>query len=328
MNIRDLSGFERVVAVMLVLLLCGLLGLGGAIALSVSGFFAPQAEEPLAQVEMATPPPPTVTPTATLPPTFTPSPTGTPTPIPPTNTLVPIPPTETYTPVPPADMPATALTSAQGIERAVLAAVQLSVPVEGLDVTSQGTGSVVDSRGYILTNYHIIGDLGSRQLYNNQGLVYVAVSSLSLSKPPEVLYRAALVDADVDLDLALLRISATKDGASLTEPVNLMAVTVGNSDQTHIGDSITVVGFPALGLGTVTLTQGTISGFLAEGRFERGWIKTDAEINSGNSGGLAINEAGELIGVPSVVVSSLFSSGKISYVRPVNVAHPLLRNIP
>jgi uncharacterized protein YkwD len=105
MNVRDRSGFQLAIVVMLILLLCGVLGLAGVIALSASGFFTSQEEAPLAQAETGTPSLPTATPTATLPPTFTPSPTATPTPIPPTNTLVPIPPTETYTPVPPTDTP-------------------------------------------------------------------------------------------------------------------------------------------------------------------------------------------------------------------------------
>jgi S1-C subfamily serine protease len=326
MNIRELSGFQLAVLIMLVLLLCGVLGLAGAILLSAGGFFAPQAEEPLAQVKAGTPSPPAATPTATLPPTFTPSPTGTPTTVPPTNTLVPIPPTETYTPVPPTNTPGPASSGSQGIQQALLAAVQLLVPEEGSSRVAQGTGSVVDQRGYILTNFHVIGDENGR-LYNSQGLIYVAVNPPGLNAPPETRYLAELVEGDTGLDLALLRITADKDGAPLSGPINLRAVAIGDSSQVRIGDSLTIIGFPALGLDTVTLTRGTVAGFLADGHFEQGWIKTDAEINPGNSGGLAVNEAGQLVAVPSVAISGEQVSGKIGYLRPINLARTLLSKI-
>jgi S1-C subfamily serine protease len=59
----------------------------------------------------------------------------------------------------------------------------------------------------------------------------------------------------------------------------------------------------------------------------RGWIKTDAEINPGNSGGMAINERGELIGVPTIVVSGREVTGKIGVIRPINLAYPLIDRV-
>jgi S1-C subfamily serine protease len=314
MNLRDLSGFRLIVVVMSALLLCGVLGLAGAVLLSTSGLFSPQqAGGPLAQVETNTPSPPTATPSPTFLPTFTSTPTGTPTPIPPPNTRVPLPPPQVSS-------------GTQGVEQALMAAVQLFVPEEGAPRMAQGTGSVVDRNGYILTNFHVVGD-ESGQLYNSQGIIYVAVNPPNLNAPPEILYRAELVDSDIGLDLALLRINAHESGDPLTDPVNLRAVAVGNSDQVRIGDSLTIIGFPSLGLETVTLTRGTVSGFLSDDTHEKAWIKTDAEINPGNSGGLAINEAGHLVGVPSVAVVGGEVSGKIGYLRPINLARPLLSKI-
>jgi S1-C subfamily serine protease len=328
MKLKELEGFQLIVVVMIALLLCGILGLGGALALSAGGFFGPPVEEPLAQVKTRTPAPPTATPTTTSLPTFTPAPTGTPTHIPPTNTRVPIPPTETYAPATPTRTPGpSGATGGQGFERAILAAVQLLVPEDGSNQVAGGTGSIVDSRGYILTNFHVIGH-ESGELYNSQGIIYVAVNPPSLNAPPQVRYIAKLVDGDTELDLALLQITANKDGTPLSGPLNLPAVAIGNSDQMRIGDSLTIVGFPALGLDTVTLTKGTVSGFLAKGGIARAWVKTDAEINPGNSGGLAITEAGSLVGVPSVAVTGEQVSGKISYVRPINLARSLLSKIP
>jgi serine protease Do len=92
-----------------------------------------------------------------------------------------------------------------------------------------------------------------------------------------------------------------------------------------IGDELVAIGFPGLGGETVTLTRGTVSGFLTDeaGR-SRGWIKTDAEINPGNSGGMAINDRGELIGVPTIVVSGEKVTGKIGVIRPINLARTII----
>jgi serine protease Do len=232
--------------------------------------------------------------------------------------------------VPPTDTPGpppVASSGTQGVEQALLAAALILVPTEeDPSQVAQGTGSIVDSRGYILTNFHVIGDESGR-LHNSQGLIYVATNPPGLNGPPEVGYRAELVDGDTELDLALLRITANEDGTPLAN-LNLKTVAVGDSSQVHIGDTLTIIGFPALGLDTVTLTRGTVAGFLAEGRFDKAWIKTDAEINPGNSGGLAINESGQLVGVPSAAAVDEQVSGKIGYLRPINLARTLLSKIP
>jgi putative serine protease PepD len=94
------------------------------------------------------------------------------------------------------------------------------------------------------------------------------------------------------------------------------------------GDQLAIVGFPGLGGETITLTRGTVSGFLADeaGR-PRSWIKTDAEINPGNSGGMAINENGELIGLLTIVISGREVTGKIGWIRPIKLAYPLIDQI-
>lgn len=78
---------------------------------------------------------------------------------------------------------------------------------------------------------------------------------------------------------------------------------------------------PAWGGDTVTFTKGSVSGFLSA----EGWIKTDAEINAGNSGGAAINRDGQLVGIPSAAAAETTQvPGKIGLVRPVNLAKPLI----
>jgi hypothetical protein len=81
------------------------------------------------------------------------------------------------------------------------------------------------------------------------------------------------------------------------------------------------LGYPGLGGNTLTLSQGLVSGFLDEDNDGvQEWIKTDAEVNEGNSGGLATNARWEFIGVPSVAVTDGTVAGKISRIRTGNVA--------
>jgi S1-C subfamily serine protease len=78
---------------------------------------------------------------------------------------------------------------------------------------------------------------------------------------------------------------------------------------------------------TVTLTRGTVAGFHNDGVQPRAWIKTDTEISPGNSGGMAINAAGELVGIPTWVSSEERTMGRIGVLRPVNLAKPLIDQV-
>lgn len=220
--------------------------------------------------------------------------------------------------------PTPAVSGLDGLQRAILATVVVIVPVEGSDEESWGSGSIISAEGYILTNLHVIGDETTGELYNRRGLIAVGINS-SQDQPPQIAYLAELVKADTDLDLALLRISALTNGDPLPGPLNLTAVPIGDSDTVQIGDTLSVLGFPGLGGETVTLTRGTVSGFHSQAGLARAWIKTDTEINRGNSGGMAINDAGELIGIPTFIGTDVQVTGKLGYIRPVNLAQPLIR---
>lgn len=212
------------------------------------------------------------------------------------------------------------------LANAMQATVQILTPDDSRSGSySAGSGSLVDAGGYILTNFHVIGDPDSGDLYNTRGLIWIGVPPAGSAQPPEVLYRAELVDADRDLDLALLRIVGTHGGSALPENLGLGVLPIGNSDGVQIGDTITVLGYPGIGGNTLTVTRGGVAGFLP------GWFKTDAETNNGNSGGAAINDAGELIGVPTAGSSESGDSehlpGKIGLIRPINLAQSLLEKI-
>ena len=184
-----------------------------------------------------------------------------------------------------------------------------------------GSGSIVDPRGYILTNYHVIRN-------EREGDLRVGINGPQQDKPPEKFYTVEVVDYDPQLDLALLRITGDENGYPTGSSLNLVTVRIGDSDRLGLGDEIAILGFPDVGGETLTLTKGTVSGFLEdEMGNKRGWIKSDAELAPGNSGGLAINEAGELIGVPSRNVPEARTLGRMGYLRAINLAHPLLRQV-
>jgi hypothetical protein len=159
--------------------------------------------------------------------------------------------------------------------------------------------------------------------------------------------------ADGYLDFAVLQITATIDG-SFVDPnsLSLPYVSIGNSDNVHVGDHINIFGFPGIGGETITFTDGNVSGFTSENQVgDRAWIKTDATIAGGNSGGLAANDNAEIIGVPTIAASGAEGDitdcrvvqdtngdgqltpqdtcipigGFINGVRPVNLAMPLIK---
>ena len=266
----------------------------------------------------------TATPTAVL---VTAAPTATP--ALPTPTRVPSTPTPapaTATPVPPTPSPTLVkptptLPLSEALDRALLATVQIIVPVDGERRSSAGSGSVLTEKGHILTNFHVVGDPDTGRLYNRRGLIYVAVSPPNLRDPPQVEYVAELMQSDRSMDLVLIKIVARQDGQDLPVDLDLTTMPVGDSDTVRIGDELSIIGFPGLGGATVTFTKGSVSGFLTD----EGWIKTDAEINLGNSGGAAINREGQLVGIPSAVAAEVVRlPGKIGLVRPVNLAQPLI----
>lgn len=242
-------------------------------------------------------------------------------------------PTTTST-APPTEIPGAAATEQAEAERhALRALVWVISPVGDPDKTDQfssGSGSLVSADGHVLTNFHVVGDTETGEYYNLDEWIGIAINLENPSETPDTFYRAEVIHADPEYDLALLHIFAEGKGEELPSDLTFSFIKVGNSDELEIGDPLAVIGFPDLGGNTPTFTRGTVSGFLydEELKVERGWIKTDAEVNPGNSGGMAINGRGELIGVPTQVYFDRNITGKISEIRPINLAQHLLEAIP
>ena len=208
--------------------------------------------------------------------------------------------------------------------RVLNATVLVLVPDDNGDLVAGGSGTVMDAdEGYILTNYHVMGDRRQGELTNQEGIAIIGLMPANLRGAPVLKYVATFVQGDPELDLALLKIVRLLDDekAQLPDNLGLTAIEHGDSEQLLIGDELFVVGYPGLGGATVTMTSGLVAGFLDEDENEEfEWIKTDAEMNHGNSGGLAVNSDGAFIGVPSGGVADVEAAGKISLVRSGNLA--------
>lgn len=156
-----------------------------------------------------------------------------------------------------------------------------------------GSGTIIDEIGTILTNAHVI-EPGGNCPYDRIG---IAITT-DAGQPPELLYIADVYAYDPVVDLAVVRIATDLAGAPVTGPFK--AVPVGNSDEVEIGDQLRILGYPGIGGDTVTFTNGVVSGFAAQnGIGDRSWIKTDATIAGGNSGGAGFDDDGTLVGVPT-----------------------------
>ncbi len=166
------------------------------------------------------------------------------------------------------------------------------------DNPAQGSGSgfIIGSDGYILTNNHVIESAGRITVTLADGRAF----------------RAEVVGADPAIDVALLKIS----GAT-----NLPESAIGNSDELRVGEWVCAIGNP-LGY-EHSLTVGVVS-FIGRKLFDASlddYIQTDAAINFGNSGGPLINSRGEVIGINSAIISRASSLG---FAVPINQAIGIL----
>jgi putative serine protease PepD len=168
-----------------------------------------------------------------------------------------------------------------------------------------GSGSIIDSRGYILTNNHVIGD-----------------GKLEVTLADGKKYTAKLVGSDPDTDLAVVKIDAPQEMLSV--------IPMGDSAELKVGQKAMAIGNP-FGLGR-TLTTGVVSSVGRTMRAENGTlvediIQTDASINPGNSGGPLIDSSGRLIGITTAIFSPTGASVGIGFAIPVNTAKRIVNDL-
>jgi S1-C subfamily serine protease len=201
-----------------------------------------------------------------------------------------------------------------------------------------GSGAVVSADGLILTNAHLVAPsaLGQGVVRNDASFelprdpdrINVFVSRGNDDEPAELAYEARVVAADGYLDLAVVQITKASSG-KLVRPdeLDLPHLELGDSEGIRLGAPITVLGFPGIARSqAVTLTNGTIGGFQIDDRIgdNRAFLNTGAPIAAGNSGGVAADEAGTLIGTPTLQLTSRDRTDSISVLRPAHLARPLL----
>ena len=167
---------------------------------------------------------------------------------------------------------------------------------------SLGSGVIVRSDGYLLTNNHVID--GANEV------------TVTLGDKRE--FKAKVIGADPKTDIAVLKIDAS----------NLPTLPLADSAKARVGDIVLAMGNP-FGLGQ-TVTMGIIS---AQGRNNLGiedyedFIQTDAPINPGNSGGALINTRGELVGINTAILANNGGNQGVGFAVPMNLAHSVMTQV-
>lgn len=176
--------------------------------------------------------------------------------------------------------------------------------------SGSGSGVIVSSEGYIVTNNHVIEDASEIEVILNDN-----------SK-----YSATIIGADPSTDIAVLKIEAQ----------GLKPIPLGNSDELHVGEWVLAVGNP-FNL-TSTVTAGIVSAkarninLLSDKTRSNtvpieSFIQTDAAVNPGNSGGALVNTRGELVGINTAIASQTGSYAGYSFAVPVNLVNKVMRDI-
>ena len=172
---------------------------------------------------------------------------------------------------------------------------------------ASGSGVLITGDGYIVTNNHVI----------------TGADEISVTLTNKKVYKAKVVGADPNSDIAVLKIEAT----------NMPYLVYGNSDDVKLGQWVLAIGYP-LNL-DVTITAGIIS---AKNRSIdvnsrqgdkpiESFLQTDAAVNQGNSGGALVNINGELVGINSAIMSPTGSYAGYSYAIPVNIVKKVVTDI-
>lgn len=168
-----------------------------------------------------------------------------------------------------------------------------------------GSGTILSKDGLILTNQHVVDSSDLEQDLPDGTRIMPDTMAIYLTqrsdRPPVLSYLATVVAQSSQRDLAVVRVDRNLKGEQIdSSKLNLPALGFGDSDFLEPGDSLYIFGFPGIGGDTITFTTGVVSGFTYQRNLGfRAWIKTDATITGGNSGGTAVSDDGLLIGVPT-----------------------------
>ncbi len=171
--------------------------------------------------------------------------------------------------------------------------------------SSLGSGVIVSSKGYLLTNNHVVEGMDEIEVLLADGRTRL---------------KATIVGTDPETDLAVLKVDRD----------DLPAITLGNVETVRIGDVVLAIGNP-FGVGQ-TVTMGIVSALGRRGlnlNTYENFIQTDASINPGNSGGALVDTAGNLVGINTAIFSRTAAGGSlgIGFAIPVSTARSVMEQI-
>jgi len=186
-----------------------------------------------------------------------------------------------------------------------------------------GSGVIVGADGSVLTNYHVIHDKDGR-LHD----VFVIGRFSTLDKAPQLQCagRPSRSKLQRELDLALIKCDLDLDGRTWQPATAQIWPTLPEARASDIkmGQRVWVLGYPDAGGGGLTLSEGSVEGWTGQdGTQGRDFIKTDASITHGNSGGPVVDDAGRLLGIAAASRVKLTASGGVVEVAQVGLVRPL-----
>ena len=235
-----------------------------------------------------------------------------------------------------------ALSRRGGLDTDRLARATVQVVYETSEFRATGSGTIIDAKkGLILTNAHVAAPhaLGTgvrdgefeNELDANPDTLRISITP-GLDRAAQPRFLSKVIAVDGYLDLAVLQITNTLSDrrAAVTEDdlKGLTDVELGSADDLGSGDRITTVGYPAAATSDApTVTEGVVAGVVADQRLEtsRAYLNIDATVSPGNSGGLAADAKGDLVGVPTLVrLDRNRNTVGLASMRPIELALPLI----
>ena len=221
------------------------------------------------------------------------------------------------------------------VRQAMTAVGQVFVLSDGKGPFQRGSGVVVRRDGIIATNYHVISDDRTGRVFDKILFDVAETATANASKLRRYLMKPVLLSKEYDL--ALLVISSDSAGNPVSESTVFPTIELADSRKVAPLDDLVIIGFPAKGLGGVTVNTGIVEGVDVLGN----WIKTNARIIHGNSGGAAVNRSGRLVGIPTKVLvdkkavdedgdgfpDSEREYGAVGFLRPAHFVASLLAQV-
>ena len=198
----------------------------------------------------------------------------------------------------------------EGIDRIAKAVVRV-VALRNGEAVSSGSGTVIDPAGLITTNRHVVAGADD----------YLIEVLDDINELPVPRYRAGLIGYSSEVDFAVLQISHLSGGQPIV-PERLDLPSVSWAEQSvRRGEPVALLGYPGIADGYLAFTEGIVTtvrnGELNDRRLPM-WYQTDAEAAPGNSGGLAVNAQGEMVGIPTTVAAEERTGGRLSRILGVN----------